>query len=155
MCTSVNERAAVCDRPPVRFLVLAVCLLFSGCSVGPRYVRPPVQTAPAYKELPQPAAGGPETWQAAKPSDGADRGKWWKAFNDPELNDLEEKASASNQQIAAAADNFLAARALVRQARSQYFPTLTTDPSIIRTLPSPAQFSGLQAGELFIVRDSR
>ena len=146
MCTSVNERAASCGRPPVRFLLLAVCLLFSGCSVGPRYVRPPVQTAPAYKELPQPAAGVSETWQAAKPSDSADRGKWWTAFSDPELNDLEEKASASNQQIAAAADNFLAARALVRQARSQYFPTLTTDPSITRALPSPAQFSGLKAG---------
>jgi NodT family efflux transporter outer membrane factor (OMF) lipoprotein len=75
-----------------------------------------------------------------------DRGKWWPAFNDPELNDLEEKASTSNQQIAAAVDNFVAARALVREARAQYFPTLTTNPSAMRTLPSPAQFSGLQAG---------
>jgi NodT family efflux transporter outer membrane factor (OMF) lipoprotein len=58
---------------------------------------------------------------------------------------LEEKASSSNQQIAAAADNFLAARALVRQARSQYFPTLSTNPSITRQRPSPAQFSGLEA----------
>jgi NodT family efflux transporter outer membrane factor (OMF) lipoprotein len=123
-----------------------MCLLFSGCSVGPRYALPTVQTAPAYKELPQQAAGGPETWQPAKPSDNADRGKWWTAFNDPELNNLEEKASTSNQQIAAAADNVLAARALVRQARSQYFPTLTTNPSVVRTLPSPAEFSGLSAG---------
>jgi NodT family efflux transporter outer membrane factor (OMF) lipoprotein len=109
-------------------------------------VRPPVQTAPAYKELPQQAAGASETWQTAKPSDNADRGKWWKAFNDPELNKLEEKASTSNQQIAAAADNFIAARALVRQARSQFFPTLTTNPSVVRTLPSPAEFSGLSGG---------
>jgi NodT family efflux transporter outer membrane factor (OMF) lipoprotein len=109
-------------------------------------VRPPVQTAPAYKELPQPAASTSDTWQTAKPSDSADRGKWWTAFNDPQLNELEEKASVSNQQIAAAVDNFVAARALVRQARSQYFPTLTTNPSVIRQLPSPAEFSGLQSG---------
>jgi NodT family efflux transporter outer membrane factor (OMF) lipoprotein len=109
-------------------------------------VLPAVQTAPAYKELAQPAASGPETWQTAKPSDSADRGKWWTAFNDPQLNELEEKASASNRQIAAAVDNFVAARALVRQARSQYFPALTTNPSVMRTLPSPAQFSGLSAG---------
>jgi NodT family efflux transporter outer membrane factor (OMF) lipoprotein len=109
-------------------------------------VPPPVQTAPAYKELPQPAASTLETWQTARPSDSADRGKWWTAFNDPQLNELEEKANLSNRQIAVAVDNFLAARALVRQARSQYFPTLTTNPSVIRILPSPAQFSGLQAG---------
>lgn len=145
MCTSVNERAARFGRPLVQLSILAICLLFSGCSVGPKYALPPVQTAPAYKELPQPAASGAETWQTAKPSDSADRGKWWTTFNDPHLNELEEKAGVSNQQIAAAVDNFAAARALVREARSQYFPTLTTNPSAMRTLPSPAQFSGLQA----------
>ncbi|MGB8030466.1 MAG: efflux transporter outer membrane subunit [Terracidiphilus sp.] len=130
----------------MQFSLLATCLFFSGCSVGPRYVRPPVQTAPAYKELPQPVANGGDTWQTAKASDGASRGKWWTVFNDSELNELEEKASASNQQITAAVDNFIAARALVRQARSQYFPTLATNPSIMRTLPSQAQFGGLRAG---------
>jgi NodT family efflux transporter outer membrane factor (OMF) lipoprotein len=108
-------------------------------------VRSPVQSPPAYKELSQSAASGSDTWQTAKPSDSADRGKWWKAFNDPQLDKLEEKASASNQQIAAAADSFLAARALVRQARSQYFPTLTTNPGITQQHPSPAQYTGLQA----------
>lgn len=146
MCTSVNERAARFGRSLVQLSVLAICLPFGGCSIGPRYALPPVQTAPAYKELPQPAASGPETWQTAKPSDSAARGKWWAAFNDPELNDLEEKASASNQQIAAAVDNFVAARALVRQARSQYFPILTTDPSVVRSLPSSGQFGGLRTG---------
>jgi NodT family efflux transporter outer membrane factor (OMF) lipoprotein len=142
----VNERAARFGRPLVQLSTLAICVFFSGCSVGPKYALPPVQTAPAYKELPQPVASPSDTWQTAKPSDSADRGKWWTAFNDPQLNDLEEKASASNQQIAAAMDNFVAARALVRQARAQYFPTLTTNPSAIRTLPSPAEFSGLNAG---------
>jgi len=146
MCTSVNERAARFGRSLVRLSFLAICLVFPGCSVGPKYALPPVKTAPAYKELPQPAASGPETWQTAKPSDGAARGKWWKAFNDPQLDELEEKASSSNQQIAAAVDNFVAARALVKQARSQYFPTLRTNPSITRQRPSPAQFSGLQSG---------
>jgi NodT family efflux transporter outer membrane factor (OMF) lipoprotein len=109
-------------------------------------VLPPVQTAPAYKELPRTTASPSTPWQTAKPSDGTDRGKWWKAFNDPQLDNLEEKASVSNQQIAAAADNFIAARALVRQARSQYFPALITEPSVMRIRPSPAQFGGLQAG---------
>ena len=117
-----------------------------GCSVGPKYVRPPVQSPPAYKELPQAGANGSDAFRTAQPSDGTTRGKWWEVFNDPQLNELEEKASSSNQEIAAAADNFLAARALVREARSQYFPTVTANPSIINSRPNPGQFGGLQAG---------
>jgi NodT family efflux transporter outer membrane factor (OMF) lipoprotein len=67
-------------------------------------------------------------------------------FKDPHLDQLEEKASSSNQEIVAAVDNFLAARALVRGARSQYFPTVTTNPSILNSRPSPGQFGGLRAG---------
>jgi len=145
MCTSVIEREASFGRPLVPIALMAICLLLAGCSVGPRYARPPVQSPPAYKELPQPVASESQPWQTAKPGDGAARGKWWKAFNDQKLDELEEQAGVSNRQIAAAADNFVAARASVRQARSQYFPTLAANPSVIRSRPSPAQFSGLLA----------
>jgi len=76
-------------------------------------------------------------------NDAENRGKWWEAFHDPQLNELEEKAGSSNQNIAAAAANFLAARALVRQARSQYFPTVSTNPSLTYLRPSPAELNGL------------
>lgn len=125
----------------------AACALFqAACVVGPRYARPSVQAPPTYKELPQKGTQTESEWKVARPDDAAIRGKWWEAFHDPQLNDLEEKASSSNQNIAAAAANFFAARALVRQARSQYFPTVTTNPSIVNSRPSPAQFSGLQTG---------
>jgi NodT family efflux transporter outer membrane factor (OMF) lipoprotein len=123
-----------------------ILLLAMGCGVGPKYVRPPVQTPPAYKEIPQAAAKESELWRTSQPRDGTNRGKWWKVFNDPQLDQLEEKASSSNQEIVAAADNFLAARALVREARAQYFPTVTTNPSITNERPSPGQFGGLRAG---------
>ncbi len=124
----------------------AIFLLATGCSVGPKYVRPPVQSPPAYKEISRGAANGSEIWRATQPRDGTNRGNWWKVFNDPQLDELEVKASSSNQEIAAAAANFLAARALVREARSQYFPTVTANPSILNSRPSPGQFGGLQAG---------
>ena len=127
-------------------LTVASVLLWTACAVGPKYVRPSVQTPPAFKE-----AGAADTagaWKPAQPSDAAVRGKWWEVFNDSELNDLEEKASASNQNIAAAAANFVAARALVRQARSQYFPTVTANPSITNSRPSPGQFGGVRAGSV-------
>jgi len=123
-----------------------ILLLAMGCRVGPKYVRPPVQSPPAYKETPPDAAKGLEVWRPTQPRDSTNRGSWWQVNNDPQLNELEAKASSSSQEIAAAADSFLAARALVREARSQYFPTATTNPSIVNSRPSPGQFGGLQAG---------
>lgn len=120
--------------------------------VGPKYIRPTVQAPPAYKELQ--GAQGEGNWKIAKPNDDADRGKWWETFNDSQLDDLEEKVSSSNQNIAAAAANFQAARALVRQARSQYFPTVAANPSIMYSRPSSTEFGGVQtsSGSTVVVK---
>lgn len=137
-------------KPPRRlgrlarhFALLALILLQAACVVGPRYARPSVQVPPGYKEVPQESVQSESEWKIARPDDAAIRGKWWEAFHDPQLSDLEEKAGSSNQNIAAAAASFLAARALVRQARSQYFPTISTNPSIVYSRPSPAELNGL------------
>ena len=117
--------------------------LQTACVVGPRYARPSVPVPAAYKELPLENVQTQGEWKVAQPNDATIRGKWWEVFGDPGLNELEEKASSSNQNIAAAAASFLAARALVRQARSQYFPTVSTNPNMVYALPSAGQFGGL------------
>jgi NodT family efflux transporter outer membrane factor (OMF) lipoprotein len=126
-------------------LVAALCLL-AGCLVGPKYHRPSVQTPGAYKELPPADLINTDGWKVAQPKDDALRGKWWEIFNEPELNSLEEKVNVSNQTIASAAANFLAARALVKEARSQYFPTVTTNPAITWQRPSATLSSGGTGG---------
>lgn len=68
------------------------------------------------------SASDASLWRRAQPKDDAIRGKWWEAFNDPQLNELEEKAAAANQNIAAASANFLAARAIVREASIAILP---------------------------------
>jgi NodT family efflux transporter outer membrane factor (OMF) lipoprotein len=105
--------------------IAGVCAFLGGCTVGPKYHKAPVETPAAYKE-----AGN---WKVAQPQDAAARGKWWETFGDPELNALEEQVNVSNQNIAAAAANFLSARALVKQARAQLFPSAATQPSITYT----------------------
>jgi NodT family efflux transporter outer membrane factor (OMF) lipoprotein len=102
----------------------------AGCSVGPKYHTPSAQAPPAYKELTPTDFKDTDGWKVAQPSDSALHGNWWEMFNDSELNKLEEQVNISNQNIAAATANFFAARAIVREARSQYFPTVTTAPSI-------------------------
>jgi len=124
-------------------LVTAILALLPGCAVGPRYARPHVDTPAAYKELAPQQSEATESWKEAVPSDGAIRGKWWEAFHDPVLNALEERIDISNQNIAAASASFTAARALVRQAKSQYFPMLTAGASITRSRPSSGQFGAL------------
>jgi NodT family efflux transporter outer membrane factor (OMF) lipoprotein len=61
------------------------------------------------------------------------RGKWWEIFKDPELNALEEQLNIDNQNIKQFFENFMQARALVREARSQYFPSAGTVPSLSRS----------------------
>lgn len=123
-------------------------LLLGGCTVGPKYSRPAVQAPTAYKEITSEQAGFPQTgvWKPAQPADRASRGKWWEVFGDARLNSVEEKADSANQTIAAAAANFESAGAITREARSQYFPTLATNPSIMNARPSAGQFGGVKSG---------
>ncbi len=72
----------------------------------------------------------------AQPADAQLRGKWWEIFADPELNALEEQLDINNQNIKQYFENFMEARAIVREARSQYFPTLSVVPSITHSRAS-------------------
>lgn len=105
-------------------------IFLAGCTVGPKYHTPTVQTPGAYKELTPETAKDVANWKVAQPNDDVIHGKWWEVFNDPELNALEDQVNVSNQNIAGATANFFAARAVVREARAQYYPTVTANPSI-------------------------
>ncbi len=108
--------------------VAAFCSVLAGCTVGPKYHSPVVQVPAAFKESPQNFKdSGP--WQVAQPQDAKLRGDWWTIFNDSELNSLEKDLNINNQNIKQYFQNFMAARALIREARAQYFPTIGTSPS--------------------------
>jgi len=116
------------------FAVCSAAVWLSGCNVGPKYVKPTAPAPPAFKEsAPEAYTNNPSgTWQPARPQDAALKGKWWEIFNEPELNALEDQLDINNQNIAVYFQNFMAARAQVREAKSQFYPTLTTDPSYTR-----------------------
>src|ERR1700683_2613608 len=140
-------------KPSARWIGLAgLVLLMDGCMVGPAYHTPTVTTPPAYKELTPEQEKVTDGWKVAQPKDAALHGKWWEIFGDPELNALEEQVNISNQNIAVAAANFQAARATVREARSQLFPTATTNPSITaskqRALSTTTSSSGSSSTSL-------
>jgi len=98
-------------------------LLLVGCTVGPKYVQPTVPPPPpAFKET-------PSNWSQANPQDQLPKGKWWEIYGDAQLNSLEETIAVSNQNLKVAYQQYMSARDLVRQARSQLFPTVAVQPS--------------------------
>jgi len=92
------------------FAVLAG-MAIAGCTLGPDYVRPEVDTPAAWRiDFPQ-AAEVANT-------------KWWEQFGDPVLNDLIETALRENHDVriaAARVDQFIAT---LGSTRSQLFPQL-------------------------------
>jgi len=136
--------------PSAYCLVLTACclLLFSSaCMVGPNYHRPTAPVPPAYKEAPPPGSSAADQWKPAQPNDSAARGKWWEIYNDPRLNALEEQVNISNQNVLAAEAQFREARDAVRIARSNLFPTITTNPSYTNSRTSATLFN-VRAGNL-------
>ncbi len=116
--------------------VTAGIMISAGCSFAPRYHKPDVATAGAYKEMTPAEAqetDGWKTndWKAATPQDAAIKGNWWEMFQQPELNALEEQVTVTNNQtLAAAFENFLVARDVMKETRSELVPTVTAAPSV-------------------------
>lgn len=116
---------------------ILACLGMSGCVTGPKYHRPsaPTPVAANYKES---TVNFQDTdgWKVANPQEAKLRGKWWEIFNDPELNALEDQLNIDNQNIKEYFENLMEARAVIREAHAQYWPTITTSPSFQRSRAS-------------------
>ncbi len=113
-------------KSPVRPLALIVMAFSLGaCTLGPDYQRPDLPVATEFKQA--------EGWKTAAPSDVLQRGDWWMLYGDTELNALVGRLNVSNQNLAAAEAQYRQARALVRGARSQLFPTLGASAGVTRS----------------------
>ncbi|VWC58093.1 efflux transporter outer membrane subunit [Burkholderia lata] len=124
-----SPRSAPEHAPPARrlrtvALGAVAALALAGCAVGPDYHRPAVATPATYRELPG--------WTQAKPDADGPKGDWWKAFHDPLLDELEPLVTVSNQTVRQDYYNYQQALALVREARSGLFPTISATSSATR-----------------------
>jgi multidrug efflux system outer membrane protein len=108
-----------------RLLPLAAALVLAGCATALPTLPEGVDTPAQFKELrpATPAAGNPQ-WTIAPPAEAQSRGTWWKAFNDPVLDALVERASAGNTDIQQAAARQAQARALLRGAQAERAPQI-------------------------------
>jgi len=109
----------------MKFNVLVIFILLTSCKLGPNYKKPEVIVPDKFME------SGMD-WEQANPSDGKNRGDWWKIYNDPVLNELEEKLNQNNQNIKAALSSYKMTLASVDKARATYIPSVTLSENIVR-----------------------
>ncbi len=125
-------------RLPSALCAGAALILSTGCLVGPKYHVPPATVQappPIYKESPAQFQDS-DGWKVAQPQDAMLRGKWWEIYHDPELNSLEDQLDINNQNIKLYFENFMEARTLIAEARSQLYPLVTAGPSYSRAKSS-------------------
>jgi multidrug efflux system outer membrane protein len=107
-------------------VALLPVMLLSACAVGPKYQRPSAPVPSQFKE-----AAGPTTQESATPP--IAYADWWRVFNDPVLDRLEQDADAANQDIRVAVARVDQAEAAARYAHSFLSPTIGFAPSASRT----------------------
>jgi multidrug efflux system outer membrane protein len=101
-----------------------VCTLLAGCAVGPNY-RPTTPNTARITELPS-AAAQTSVQPGSPPSD------WWTGFDDPVLNELLTRAWKSNFDVQEAAARYQVAVARIDEARSGFWPSVSTSDSVGR-----------------------
>jgi len=102
-------------------LAIAAAALLGACSLAPPYEKP----AP---ELPE-AWGKPEAAPAPR---FAEDGRWWRIYEDQELNQVVEEALAGNGDLLIAAARVDEARALLGEASSFLWPTVDAQAGVSR-----------------------
>ena len=97
--------------PRQALLPVLAALVLAGCATAPD-LPAPTQPPASFKET-------RERWTIAAPAESQDRGAWWKAFADPVLDGLVERAGINNTSIHQAAARLAQARALARSADAE------------------------------------
>ena len=144
-------------KQSIAITLSAATLLLSGCTVGPKYKRPTIDTPTVYRgaeasgntqtsETPHDLNGNPLPGQANTPASTAislGDEKWWEVFGDPELQNLIRAALKQNYDVRIAAERVMEAQAQLGVTRSQEFPTINAGGGYTAQRYPSAQFGGL------------
>jgi multidrug efflux system outer membrane protein len=100
----------------MKLLALTAALVLAGCASVPAIDPGALPATPAaFKE-------GDGRWTTATPAESQPRGEWWKAFGDPVLDGLVERAAAANTSVQSAAARLARSRAAARSVDADRLP---------------------------------
>ena len=101
-----------CLKASYAATLLGVVLTLTGCAVGPHYVKPVVSVNDSWRGM-----GSPQI--SAQP---ATESAWWKAFNDPVLEQLIQLAYRQNLTLRVAGLRIMEARAALGIVTGNQYP---------------------------------
>lgn len=98
-----------------QLISLVLLSLLTACSLAPKYHRPLMPIPLHYKEN--------DPWKPAKSTSLEGKANsWWRMFEDPILNKLQEKLACSNQNLKIALARYQQSRAALQVAQADYYP---------------------------------
>ncbi len=118
-----------------KMLVPATLVLLAGCTVGPNYHPPTVNTT-AHWSAPLTNGITSQDYQMG----------WWKSFHDPELDSLIARAVTTNLDLRIAETRVRQARAQQGFAKADHWPTINASGSYARQRQSEIENDVYQAG---------
>jgi len=101
-----------CLKASYAATVLGVVLTLTGCAVGPHYVKPVVSVNDSWRGMSSPQISAQPATESA----------WWKAFNDPVLEQLIQLAYKQNLTLRVAGLRIMEARAALAIATGNQYP---------------------------------
>ncbi len=105
----------------IKFQIALLPLVLWGCEVGPDYHPPKAKVASSYGDVPATQPAGSVN------SNRSNVVRWWRSFNDPELNSLVSRAVANNLDLRSAESRLLQARAQRGVVGSELWPQINAD----------------------------
>jgi multidrug efflux system outer membrane protein len=110
---------------PLLFIsAILTSIVMTGCTVGPNYHRPVVQTPGVYRDLKD------DSQAQAQAASFADL-PWWQVFQDPQLQEFIRTALKENYDLQLATERIGAARAQVAITRSSLFPQVQGNANFV------------------------
>ena len=125
-------------------ITICLALLSTGCTLGPDFKRPSIQT--------------PEMWKGQQTTELIQSipENWWTIFGDEELNDLQSRAIGANQNLLEAVARVDENRANLRLAKADSYPSVNFNSSVERSRNSVHGSQGnIAAGGLVPLEQDR
>ena len=113
--------------------LFALAVFMCGCTVGPNYHRPKIDTPAGYRAAPANTDAQPATTASEPQTPELSFGdqKWWDVFQDPQLQDLVRTALKQNYDVQLAATRILEAQAQLGITRADQLPSIGAGGSAV------------------------
>lgn len=120
-------------RPRLEPLAALLLLALHGCSLAPHYQVPPIELPAQYREQ---SSDGP--WHPAAPPQGLAE-QWWLLYQDPRLDDLQQRLLRANPDLVAALAHYNSAQAYASQLHAGLFPQISASAQPLRQRQSDSR----------------